>query len=246
MRFYGLGMLRSAKSLHDYHVQATDGTVGRVKDFLFDSQEWVVRYVVVETGEWQQGRRVLLIPGVLGVPSVEGRILPVDLTRDQVENSPDVDADKPVLRQHEVELFEYYGWSPYWGIRPEDLTAQVQSTNEKAGIASDHPNLRSMHTVTGYAIRATDGAIGHVEDFILEDESWAVRYIVVNTRHWLSGNRVIVSPEWVEAIDWETRTVSLSLSRNEVKNGPPYDPGQPVNRQYEVHLYDYYGRPKYW
>jgi uncharacterized protein YrrD len=239
-------MLRSAKSLHDYHVQATDGNVGRVKDFLFDRQEWVVRYVIVETGEWQQGRRVLLIPGVLGLPSTEGRILPVDLTRDQLENSPGIDTDKPVLRQHEVALFEYYGWSPYWCISPEDRTAQVESTDEKAGITSDHPNLHSMHIVTGYAIRATDGAVGHVEDFILEDESWVVRYLVVNTRHWLSGNRVIVSPEWVEVIDGQEKTVSLELSQEEVKNSPPYDPSQPVNRQYEVHLYDYYGRPKYW
>ncbi len=246
MRLYGPGMLRSAKSLHDYHVRASDGNVGRVKDFLFDSQEWVVHYAVVETGEWLRGRLVLLIPGVLGAPSTEGQVLPVELTREQVKDSPDIDAAKPVLRQHEMELFEYYGWSPYWGVSPEDSTAHVDSTDEQAGIAPGKPTLCSMHVLTGYAIRATDGAVGHVEDFVLEDESWIVRYIVVNTRHWLSGNRVIVSPEWVEVIDWEARTISLSLSRGEVKNGPPYDPNQPVNRQYEVHLYDYYGRPKYW
>jgi len=240
-------MLRSAKSLHDYHVQATDGNVGRVKDFLFDSREWVVRYAVVETSEWHRGKMVLLIPGVLGAPSTEGQILPVDLTRDQVENSPDIEADKPISRQHEVELFEYYGRSPYWGSSPDDRVAHRESTEERAETPPrGNPNLASMRAATGYAIRARDGPVGHVEDFIIEDESWIVRYIVVNTRHWLGGQHVIVSPEWVEGIDWEARTVSLSLSRGEVKDSPPYDPNQPVNRQYEVHLYDYYGRPKYW
>ena len=240
-------MLRSAKSLRDYHVRATDGNMGRVKDFLFDSREWAVRYAVVDTGEWLPGRTVLLILDVLGAPSTEGQILPVDLARDQVRNSPDVDADKPVSRQHEADLFEYYGWSPYWGAGRSGLTEHVVRTDDSAGASPPgDPNLRSMREVAGYSIAATDGSIGHVEDFIIEDENWAVRYVVVDTRNWLPGKRVIVSPEWVEDIDWRGRTVSLKLSRDEVKDSPPYDPSQPVNRQYEVHLYDYYGRPKYW
>lgn len=106
--------------------------------------------------------------------------------------------------------------------------------------------LRSARSLQDYHVLATDGSVGHVEDFILDDESWAVRYLVVDMRHWLSDRRVIVSPEWIEEIDWPARTMSLTLSREEVRNSPPYDPNQPVNRRYEVHLYDYYGRPKYW
>ncbi len=246
-------MLRSAKSLHDYHIRATDGNVGRVKDFLFDGREWVVRYVVVDTSEWLPGGMVLLIPDVLGLPSVAtGRILPVELTRDQVRNSPPIDADKPVSRQSEVDLFEYYGWSPYWGAGRGGLTRHVvrakeSEERERAAIAPPgDPDLRSMREVAGYSISATDGKIGRLEDFILDDEDWVVRYLVVDTGKWLTGRRVLVSPGWVGEIVWRDRVVSLELSMDEIRDSPPYDPSQPVNRQDEVHLYDYYGRPRYW
>jgi len=239
-------MLRSAKSLRDYHIRATDGNIGRVNDFLFDGGQWVIRYLVVDTSEWLPGRKVLLIPDVLGPPSTEGEVLPVTLTREQVENSPDIETDKPVSRQHERDLFEYYGWSPYWGAGRSGLTRHVARVDEKTGTSPGDSNLRSMREVAGYSIHATDGHIGHVEDFIIDDEEWAVRYIVVDTRNWLPGRKVIVAPEWVSRIDWRGKAVSLGHSREEVRDSPPYDPNQPVNRQYELRLYDYYGRPKYW
>ncbi len=227
-------MLRSAKSLRDYHIRATDGNVGRVKDFFFDEQEWLIRYVVVDTSEWLAGRTVLLVPDILGSPTAEGKILPVDLTREQVRNSPDVDTEKPVSRQNEFDLFDYYGWSPYWG--------GGQAAISRGG----DPNLRNMREVAGYSIAALDGKVGHVEDFILSDEEWIVRYLVVNAGAWLSGKRVLVSPEWVREILWRDRTVLLELAREEIRNSPAYDPNQPVNRQDEVRLYDFYGRPRYW
>jgi len=243
-------MLRSAKSLRDYHIHATDGNVGRIKDFLFDGEAWVIRYAVVDTSEWLPGRNVLLIPDVLGVPSMEGQVLPVDLTRSQVRDSPDIEADKPVSRQHEVDLFEYFGWSPYWGAG-RGGSGKVATRGVAQGAKTDRPpsgdpRLRSMREVAGYSLHASDGQIGHVEDFVIDDESWIIRYIVVDTRNWLPGKKVIISPDWVSAIDWQTRTVSLEHSKDEVSSSPPYDPNQPVNRQYEVRLYDYYGRRKYW
>lgn len=245
-------MLRSAKGLRDYHIRATDGNVGRVKDFFFDGQEWLVRYVVVDTSEWLAGRTVLLVPDILGLPSAEGKVLPVDLTREQVRNSPDVDTEKPVSRQNEFDLFDYYGWSPYWGAGRSGFTRHVarapqsEGARKTATTQGGDPNLRSMREVAGYSISATDGKVGHVEDFILSDEDWIIRYIVVNAGTWLSGKRVLVSPEWAHEILWRDRTVLLDLSREEIRNSPPYDPSQPVNRQDEVHLYDFYGRPKYW
>jgi sporulation protein YlmC with PRC-barrel domain len=245
-------MLRSAKSLRDYHILATDGNIGRIKDFLFDGQEWIVRYVVVDTSEWLAGRKVLLIPSALGLPSTDGNIVPVELTREQVRNSPPFDSDKPVSRQNEVDLFEYYGWSPYWGAGHGGFTRPVARAVEPeqramAGVSpAGDPNLRSMREVDGYSIEATNGEIGHVEDFILDDEQWTVRYLVVDTRKWLSGKRVLVSPEWVDTIRWRDRIVRVELSKEQIRDSPSYDPYQAVNRQDEVHLYDYYGRPKYW
>jgi uncharacterized protein YrrD len=245
-------MLRSARSLRDYHIRATDGNVGRVKDFFFDGQEWSVRYVVVDTSEWLAGRTVLLVPDILGSPGEEGKILPVDLTREQVRNSPDVDTEKPVSRQNEFDLFDYYGWSPYWGAGRSGFTRHVaraprsEEARQTAIAQGGDPNLRSMREVAGYAVSGTEGKVGHVEDFILSDEEWVVRYLVANAGNWLSGKRVLVSPEWVREILWRDRTVLLELSREEIRNSPPYDPNQPVNRQDEVHLYDFYGRPRYW
>lgn len=245
-------MLRSAKSLRDYHIRATDGNIGRVKDFLFDSGQWVVRYVVVDTSEWLPGRKVLLTPEVLESPSTEGQILPVDLTRDQVSASPDIDTDKPVSRQNEIDLFEYYGWSPYWGGGRGGFTAPVvrgveAEKKDVVGISPPgDPNLRSMREVTGYAIAAVDGHIGHVEDFIVDDENWMIRYVVIDTKNWLPGRKVIISPDWVTRIDWRDRSLSVEHSKDEIRGSPPYAPNQPVNRQYEARLYDYYGRRKYW
>ena len=245
-------MLRRAGSLKDYHIRATDGNMGRIKDFLFDGDEWVVRYAVVDTSEWLSGRKVLLVPDVLGLPSIEGEVLPVELTREQVRNGPDIDTEKPVSRQNEIDLFEYYGWSPYWGAghggftRPAVRTVEPEQ-KEAAGVAPPgDPHLRSMHEVDGYTIKATDDDVGHVEDFVVDDEGWLVRYVVVDTRKWLPGKRVLVSPDWVEKIRWRDRAVWVELTKDQIKGGPAYDPHQPIDRDYEVHLYDYYGRPTYW
>jgi len=240
-------MLRSAKSLRDYHIRATDGNIGRVSDFLFDGEGWMIRYAVADTSEWLPGRKVLLIPDVLGPPSTEGEILPVELTREQVENSPPIEADIPVSRQHEMDLFEHYGWSPYWGAGRSGLTEHVARTQQvlETSVPGD-ANLRSMREVAGYSIHAADGHIGHVEDFIIDDEEWIVRYIVVDTRNWLPGRKVLISPDWVRRIDWRSHEVWLDHSTDEIRKSPHYDPNQPVNRQYELRLYDYYGRRKYW
>jgi sporulation protein YlmC with PRC-barrel domain len=240
-------MLRSAKSLRNYHIRATDGNIGRVGDLLFDGKRWIVRYAVVDTSEWLPGRKVLLVLSVCGPPDTEEEILPVALTREQVENSPPIEADKPVSRQHEADLFEYYGWSPYWGAGRNGLTEHVVRTQRALEPApSADANLRSMQEVAGYSIHAADGHIGHVEDFVIDDKEWVLRYIVADTRNRLPGRRVLISPQWVRQIDWQNNEVWLDLSREDIRKSPPYDPGRPVNRQYELRLYDYYGRRKYW
>jgi len=229
-------MLRSARSLRDYHIHATDGNIGRVKDFLFEGREWSVRYIVVDTSEWLPGRTVLLVPDILGPPDGERKTLPVELTREQVRNSPDVDTNKPVSRQNEFDLFDYYGWSPYWGAGRSGFTRHVVRApqSEESGWAAvaptGDPDLRSVQEVMGYSLSAADGKVGHVEDFILSDDDWIVRYLVVNAGSWLSGKRVLISPGWVHEILWRDRTVLAELSADEIRNSPSYDASQPVNR----------------
>lgn len=247
-------MLRSTKEINGYVLKARDGEIGRCKDFLFDDEFWTVRYMVADTGKWLPGRRVLISPISLDEPDWVTKHFPIRLTKKQIEDAQGLDEDKPVSRQYEVEYYKHYGWPNYWhGVDvwgteafpcplydemiPEDVTDE--------GISGDE-HLRSVDEVTGYHLQAIDGEIGHVEDFILDDETWTIRYIVVDTRNWLPGKKVLVSPAWFESIDWAENKVNVDLIRQQVKDSPEYDPTAPVNREYETKLYDFYGRPKYW
>lgn len=252
-------MLRSAREVIGYGLRAVDDEIGTVKDFLFDDRVWTVRYLVADTGGWLSGRLVLIAPVSLGQPQWASRLLPVNLTKEQIENSPGIEADRPVSRQQEKSLTEYYGWPVYWptyfegagilGVAaapPTPETARDSEEERARRRESEDPHLRSVKEVTGYHIRATDGEMGHVEDFVLEDDDWVIRYMVVDTRNWLPGKKVLVAPGWIESIDWAESKVAVDLSRDQIKDGPEYDPFAPVNREYEVRLYDYYGRPAYW
>jgi hypothetical protein len=242
-------MLLSAKGLRGYTILATDGEIGSVHDFLFHDKTWLVRYFVVDTGKWLRGRKALLSPFAFEQPDWQGHAVPTSLTKDHVAHSPDIDVEKPVSMQHEVELQNYYQWPALWpgGAAPPIVpvtSEENEGTGSKTkGESSQH--LRSTQAVTGYSIQASDGEIGHVDDFILEEGSW-IRYLVVGTGNWLPGKRVLLSPQWIDGVSWANRIVSTTLLREGVKNSPEYDPSAPVNRQYEERLYDYYGRPKYW
>lgn len=236
-------MLRSVKDLRGYKIRATDGEIGTVHDFYFDDQSWVIRYLVVDTGTWLMGRRVLISPLVLGSPKWETQALPVGLTRLQVESSPHMDLDKPVSRQMEESLHTHYGWPPYWSDTKALAAVGRGGESETRG---DDLHLRSVNEVIGYDIQARDGDVGHVEDFVADDETWIIRYMVVDTRDWLPGKKVLVAPTWVDAVAWAERNVYVDLSKETVKDSPEFDPSAPINREYEIRLYDYYGRPKYW
>jgi hypothetical protein len=247
-------MLRSEKELRGYTIRAIDGGIGKVHELYFDDLAWIVRYLVVDTGNWLPGRKVLLWPGVLDQPDWETRTLPVKLSKEQVECSPGIGTDEPVSRQMETDLHTYYGWAPYWqrGVPGFGLGSAAAAQmiarlaeEEEEELESD-PHLRSSREVIGYRIRARDGEIGHVEDFIVDDEAWNVRYLVIDTRNWLPGRKVMLVPTWTEQVSWVERKVYVDLGRETVKNSPKFDPSVPVNREYEIRLYDYYGRPKYW
>jgi sporulation protein YlmC with PRC-barrel domain len=250
-------MLRSVKTLRGYTVRATDGEIGKVYEFYFDDDSWTIRYLVVDIGKWLPERRVLISTHALKQPNWMKSIFPVSLTKEQVKKSPDIYKEKPVSRQREIELHDYYRWPVYWGSNAPattetPITEHPERTNaaklEKESTATDEDNshLRSTREVIGYSIQASDGEIGHVEDFIVDDENWGVRYMVVDTRNWLPGEKVVVSPQWIEKVSWEESDVHINLTRKSVKNSPEFDASTPVNREYEEILYDYYGRPKYW
>lgn len=246
-------MLRSIKELFGYNIQAKDGEIGKVHDFYFDDETWAIRYLVVDTGKWLPGRKVIIIPSVLGEPDWRAHVFPVQLAKDQIMKAPDIDLAKPVSRQHEFELHKHYRWAPYWipygapGVSavPPPPPAEEEKDKESAEEEGDS-HLRSAREVIGYHIQALDGEIGHVEDFIVEDIVEVIRYMIVDTKNWLPGKKVLVSPLWIEKVSWKDAKVFIDLLREAIKDSPEFDPSEPINRMYEERLYDFYGRPKYW
>jgi len=245
-------MLRSLRKILGYEIRASDGAIGSAHDLYFDDGKWTVRYLVVDTGGWPSGRKVLISPREVGRADWTLRLLTVSLTREKVKRSPGVRSDLPVSRQEEEAIGAYYGWTPYWGGMYGTISggpvvvAGAKAATQTAEEVSGDPCLRSMREVTGYHILASDGQIGHVEDLIADTDDWIVRYLVIDTRNWLPGRKVLVAPDWVTSVDWQASLVRLDLSRVQVKRSPEFDPSTPVNREYEARLYDYYGRPGYW
>jgi hypothetical protein len=251
-------MLKRCKDFEGFDILATDGEIGSVRDVYFDDDRWTVRYVVVDTGKWLPGRQVLLSPISFAAPDWEARELPVNLTRAQVAESPDVFTHRPISRMNEVELHAYYGYPAYWegpalwgaAMTPAALAAMPSIVGGAAEIARPRDrkdeHLRSAQEVRGYHVRATDGAVGHVEDFIVSDESWTVRYVIVDTGSWLFSRRVVLAPEWFRGVVWESRGVEVELTREQIASSPEFDPAKPFERSYEADVYRHYGVPPYW
>jgi len=263
-------MLHNLHDLEGSTISATDGDIGHVKDFYFEDDSWVVRYLVVEVGSWMNSRKVLISPISVRYPEWMDNTLSVSITREQVRHSPDIDTDKPVSRQNEEQTLGYYGYGSYWegaGLWGEGLTPyamapgypatrvghvereqQLESylRDERARHRNDDPHLRSSVAVTGYAIHATDGEIGHVSGFLVDDETWAIRYLVVDTSNWWLGHKVLIAPMWITGLHWANQTVAVDLSRASVENAPSYNPAAPWGRDQEQSLYQHYGRSDYW
>ena len=268
-------MLKRVKALYDYTVRGAEGEVGTVHDVYFDNCTWDVRYIVVDTGPWLLGRKILLSPDVIeNLPLGEQRVILTGLTQQQVDESPEIDLEKPVSRQQLEDLHVYYGW-PWQGSRfpapvayappgtmppavlppslyppveerlPNSAKEELKATMQ--GQRLENPCLRSCREVEGYDIQAPGGEIGHVVDFFVEEGAWTIRYLLVDTRNWLlQGKTVLISTDWITRIDWTDEDVYTDLHRETIKDSPAYDRSKPLPRDYEVILYQHYNRKGYW
>jgi hypothetical protein len=245
-------MLSKVKTLNGYKMVSRDGVIGKVKGFYFDDHHWTIRYLVAETGDWLMSRQVLISPYALASVNKEERYIKIDLTKKQIEDSPSIDSDKPVPRQFEEVYCGYYGWPMYaggpyiWGAYPYiERDRKKWQGPAQSGKAWDS-HLRSTREVSGYHILANDGEIGHVEDFIIEDELWVIRYLIIDTHNWWPGKRVLISPEWIERVSWEESKITVDLFREIIKRAPEYTDGSLVSRDYEDVLHHHYSRQGYW
>jgi uncharacterized protein YrrD len=249
-------MLHRINTLKDYKLDSLDGEMGGVADFYFDDQHWTVRYLVANTGNWLTGRQVLISPHALVAAVKDDDHVLVDLTRKQIEDSPSLASELPVSRQFEDKYYGYYGWPAYWGgtyawgayAYPGPLTPISREGVPSAGGGGQEgdPHLRCTNAVTGYDIQATDNEIGHVEDFVVDDQSWTIRYLIVDTRNWWPGKKVLISPDWIDRVSWEENKVFVSLPREVIKNAPEFSKDQLITREYEAELHRHYQREAYW
>lgn len=232
-------MLRGRKAFDSCSLRAHDGAIGSIKDIYFDDEHWSVRYFVVSTGSWLNDRKVLISPAAVRNVDWAQHEIVVNLSKDQVRNSPDYNTDKPVSRREEADLHRYYAWPYYWSAPmlvggssavPTATALRVEPPREEPvvgeGVRDEtpegDPHLRSMSAVEGYHLDATDGTIGHVEDFLIDDSNWDIRYLVVDTRDWWPGKKVVVPKDRIRSVDWLSQTVTVDLTREMIKSGPEY------------------------
>ena len=249
-------MLRSVKDLENYTLFATDGEIGTVVNFLLDDERWTIRYLVAETNGSAGARDVLITPISFRAADWATRCFRLGLSREKVRNSPGIDTNQPVSRQHEMDYFRYYGYPCYWGgtslwglgTSPAVLAAGRWEEVTPAPVAgggkrNDDRHLCSVSEVRGCHVEGLDDAIGHVDDFIVDDTTWEIRYLVVETGNWRHGRKVLVEPRRTIRASWAERRIFFDLSCQAIKDGPPWDGADTVDRRYEAQLCDHYGRP---
>jgi hypothetical protein len=250
-------MFRRISDLKNYVLEARDGDLGRCKDFLFYDRSWTIRYMVADTRKWLPGRKVLISPISLGTPEWERSRFPVKLTQQQVQESPRLEEDQPVSQHYEQRLLSYYRYPYYWAgplawgyqAMPPPVESpvkrEVSRQPEEAKIPERAAHLRSAHEVKGYHLQAQDDDIGHVEDFLVDDQTWRIHYLIVDTSNWLPGRKVLVATDWFQGVNWPQREVYVELTRREVEESPEYRSGR-INRGYEEELFGHYGARPYW
>jgi uncharacterized protein YrrD len=245
-------VLNKAKTLKGFKLDSLDGEIGKVEEFYFDDLHWAIRYLVADTGNWLTGREVLVSPYALGAVNKEDRCFSINLTKKQIEDGPSLDSHKPVSRQYERAYYGYYGMPMYWGgpymwgcdpyiVRDPEKWKQPTAAGKEWDA-----HLRSTHEVNGYHIQASDGEIGHVDDFIVDDATWAIRYLVIDTRNWWPGKKILISPRWIERISWTESKVFVDLSTETIRQSPEFTDTTLLTRNYEAELHRHYRRPGYW
>jgi hypothetical protein len=248
-------MLYQAKTLHGYKLNSLEGEIGKVKEFYFDDHFWIIRYLVADTGNWLTNRQVLISPRTLGIVNNDAQNIAVNLTKKQIEDSPPLKSDEPVSRQFEESYYKYFAVPSYWEtptMRGQygDMIGTSPNTERlpksTSGSKTFDPRLRSTHDVSGHHIQAKDGEIGHVEDFIIDDETWMIRYLIVDTMNFWDGKMILISPRWINRVSWDKAKVFVNLSRAAIKQSPAYIEGSPLRREYEAALHQHYNFQGYW
>ncbi len=263
-------MLHRLEDLDGFAIHTADGDIGETAELYFDDKQWVIRYLVVETGSWLFSKKVLLSPMSITEIHTEAKMLNVSITKEQVKNSPDIDTEKPVSRQYEVEYLGYYGYPFYWGgpnmwasyPSPHRIAPEHASVTPQPNDGVDQPDLykdvdamryrdhdhhlRSTAVVIGYHLEATDGELGHLQGMLIDTDTWAIRYLIISTSNWWLGHLVLIAPKWIKEVSWVTSKIYVDMTQQQIKDAPVFDPDIPFDREQEKGIHLHYGRNGYW
>jgi sporulation protein YlmC with PRC-barrel domain len=241
--------LRRIRELTELTILAADGEIGSVQELYFDDRNWAIRYLVVKAGGWLLSREVLLAPAaVVEISDVHGT-LRLALTKDQIRRATPIESAKPLSREYEEAYFRHFAWAPYWEPGPTEWgstvpfpeTPPMPIDTTLPADAPKNPHLRSSREITGYNIQAHNGTVGHVEDLVVDDETWTVRYVEVDTRNWLPGKKVLLQTMRIDHVSWADRSVAVLLTKQAIQSAPAYDPSKLITPTYEVQLFKHYG-----
>lgn len=238
-------MLFAVSGLIGCSVEASDGAVGAIKDFLFDAENWKIRWMEVEPGERLMGRRVLIHPSSIepldvsaprgGLPMLSFQHTPsvsLWLTKEKIEAAPAPPEQAPVTREIESQLCAYYGFDPDW----------ADADGAAAGDSGDR-RLVSAVSVKGCHVHATDGDFGHVENLLADDVKWDIRYLVIATRNWLPGRHVVLAPHAVTGVETGKGRVDVNVTEEQVKSSPEWDPLTIADEVAEASFHRHFGWP---
>nr|MBC7613946.1 PRC-barrel domain-containing protein [Pseudopedobacter sp.] len=228
-------MQHTINSLIGFKMDATDGEIGEVKEFYFDDESWAIRYLVLETGNWFFHKKVLIAPQALLSPDWKNKNFPINLTKAQIKSSPDIDTDQPISLRQEIEMYGHYAWQRYGGSGfyaggtagvmdlPPIIDEEIIKANDPAvDHTKEDPHLRSTEIVTGYHIHAIDGEIGHVKDFMMDDQTWTLTNLLIDTHNWFGGKKVLIPVRHVKEILWADYKINLDTTTAFIKDEPSF------------------------
>lgn len=256
-------MLEKTKKLYGYTVKAEDGDAGQVVSMLFDDRDWNINYLVVDTGSWLAGRRVLLSTEAVKMVSWKNDLVVTNLTTTKIKDSPTVDLEKPVSEEELAELHRYYGWASFRpGILPGapvavpgtamsiSQTMEYKITDESRGEEllqeEIERHLRSTREVSRYRVEAEEETIGYVEDLLFETDDWTIRYFIVDAGGIMEEKEILLSRDWVRSLDWLKREIDMAITIDAVKDAPDFGKGKSYRKEDEQVLYEHYGKDLYW
>ncbi len=258
-------MLATTQELRGFAVTSADEEIGEVEDYYFDRKYWVTRYLVVDTGNWLVERDILISPEAVDEIDYGNQSIKLNISPEEIKEGPFIEKEEKLKRAHERDLADYFNWTNYWraaeptntgisGLVPNNLVRKItieenikdREKDSNKIPAEEDTNLRSVNELINFKIHAIDGFIGHVDKFIIDDNNWLVRYLVVDTKDLLPGKKVVLAPEWITNIDWVREEVEFNLNVKEIENAPEYDAEMPISELYETKLYEYYDKEKYW